>query len=89
MDGTKTDFDFRTPTQEELDYCVHVKLTKPQPWDPYTFDLKLKSISCVFNPCRCKIHQQVSSISISHVVGDRYDYSYNELQIDETILHDI
>ena len=52
-------------------------------------DLKAKSISSVINTCECKIHQQVSIFSISQGVGGRYDYSYNDLQTDETILQEI
>ena len=71
MDETKTYFDSRTPTQEELNYCVNMVITNSWAWETSIVDLKVKSISSVINPCNYKIHQQVSSVSISHGVPIR------------------
>lgn len=75
LDGNKTYFDSITTTQEELRYCVHVELKNTQLWETSTVDRMLQYIRSVMNPCKLKIHKQVSSVSISHRVEDRYDYS--------------
>ena len=33
--GTIVGFDSRTPTQEELQTCLHIELTSPHPWNPH------------------------------------------------------
>lgn len=44
MQGTKIYFESRTPTQHELDTCMHVNLTSREEWNPHDISLSQTSV---------------------------------------------
>ena len=86
LDGTKTMFNTRSPTINELESCEHVHLTSKREWEPATVNLKIQSIQS--STTEGWQHKRfISSVSIPTVVGDKS--AYNDITRDETILHSI
>jgi hypothetical protein len=86
LDGTKTMFNTRAPTNIELDSCEHVHLTSKREWEPATVNLQIQSLRS--NTTDKWQHKHfVCSVSMPPVVGDKFEYS--NLDCNETILHSI
>jgi hypothetical protein len=86
LEGTKTMFVTRSPTEEELNNCIHIDLTSKREWEPATVNLQIQSTSSNVT-ADWNVKCSISTISNSPVTGDRY--TYNDIHKDESILHDI
>jgi hypothetical protein len=76
LDGTKTMFNTRAPTNEEL-----------REWEPATDNLSIQESLKSVTTAGWHHKHFISSVSMPPVVGDKFKYS--DIDCDETILHSI
>jgi hypothetical protein len=86
MEGTKTLFISRSPTDQELNECPHIHITSTNEWNPSSVKLDIQSIHSN-TPNDWNIQRHVSAVSTSLGEGERFEYS--DIHQDESILHSI
>ena len=86
--GTKVYFTTRSPTNEELGQCHHVELTYRIEWNPDQIQLSIRSVATPSNITwsnRC----QISTMNVAHGNGGPFQYEYNNIHDDNSMLHQI
>ena len=91
--GTKATFISRSPTEQELNDCVHIHLTSSYEWEPHNVQLSIRSVTN-YNTATCWNNQPVNIGQLSTDAAVRglyksYEYNSNFLSNDETVLHSI
>ena len=86
--GNKVYFTTRSPTNEELGQCHHVELTYRIEWNPDQIQLSIRSVATPSNITwsnRC----QISTMNVAHGNGGPFQYEYNNIHDDNSMLHQI
>ena len=86
MEGTKTTFQSRAPTKEELDTCPHIQMTSDYDWQPTTVRLG-KVQTTQDDRIIMTMNEQSNPLAGEH--AGQYVYKNDALNTEDRVLHDV